>query len=162
MVQCRVGRGLEPAEFRQVFQARSLQREDHLGQIQPLDLRHLPAGRSFCSSLDHRPEALTRGRASGASRTLIGAGLADALDKKRIDPAIRIVPGNTRKAAIDDETDAVDGDRGFRDIRGDDDLRLLIAGNGGVLILRRQLTVQRKNEISPAIPSVAATRRSCG
>src|ERR1044072_3605102 len=83
--------------------------------------------------------------ASRAPGALIGGGSADFFDQQGVDAAIRIVTGNSRQAAVDHETHAVNGERSFGDIGGDHDLAPVIARDGGVLILRRELAVQWKN-----------------
>ena len=54
--------------------------------------------------------------------------------------------GNARQTAVDHQANAVDGERGFRDVRGNDDFTPLIASHSRILIIRRQLAVQWQHE----------------
>ena len=53
-----------------------------------------------------------------------------------------------REAGINHETHAVNRDARLRNVRGDHDLRLLITGDGGVLILGLQFAVERQDDIA--------------
>ena len=95
------------------------------------------------------------GGASGAAGALIGAGLGDFFNEQGVDAAMRIVTGNARESAVDDEAHAVDGDGGLGDIRGDDDLGLVVAGDGGVLIARGKFAVERQQDVAAGLGGVA-------
>jgi hypothetical protein len=141
------GGGLEPAERAEVANARGLEGENDLGQVEALDLRQL-AGRALAVFLG-RPEteAGAAGGAAGAAGALVGGGLADALDQQGVEPARGVVAGDTGQATIDDQPDAVDGEGCFGDVGGDNDLRAVVTGDGGVLIVRREFAVQREEQV---------------
>ena len=63
-------------------------------------------------------------------------------------PRLRIVARNARQAAVNHEPHAVNRDAGFGDVRGDDDLGLVVTRDGGVLIARRKFAVQRQHEVA--------------
>ena len=73
----------------------------------------------------------------GAAGALIGGGAADFFHEQGVDAAVGIEARDAGQAAVDDDAHAIDGEGGFGDIRGDDDLALAIAGEGGILIGRR-------------------------
>ena len=89
---------------------------------------------------------MARRGAAGAAGALVGGGAADLFDEQRVDAAIRIVARNARQAAVDHQAHAVDGERGFRDVGGDDDLAPVVPRHRRVLIARRQFAVQRKHD----------------
>src|SRR5438270_4728591 len=82
------------------------------------------------------------GSSACASFALFGGGATDVFDEKRADAALRIVSGNARFAAIDDEPDAIDCYRGLRHIRRDDYFAERIGNESEVLIFGRQIAVQ--------------------
>ena len=60
----------------------------------------------------------------GPAGALIGAVERDALGRQRIDAAIRIVARDLLQSGIDHRRYAVDRQRCFRDVGGDDDSRV--------------------------------------
>ena len=80
--------------------------------------------------------------------TLLCACLADAFDEKRVDSAIRIVARNAGKPAVDDKANAIDRDRRFGDIGGNDNFGLFVSRNGCVLFSRRELSIERQEEVT--------------
>src|SRR5205814_893352 len=85
------------------------------------------------------------GGATGTAGALIGAGAADFFDEKRVDAAMGVVPGDASETGVDDEADAVDGERGFGDVGGDDDFGFVVPGDGGVLVVGRKVAVKRED-----------------
>ena len=142
MCEAQFLRRLEPAEFSQVFDARRLERENDLGQIQPLDLRQLLRRTMRVFVARPEPHAHARRGAASASGTLVGTRLRNIFDHQRVDPAIGVEARDAREAAINHQPHAVDGQRRFRHIRRHDDLALRITRHGGVLVVRRQFAVQ--------------------
>ena len=156
-----VGEGLflgrfQPAEGAQVLDAGGLQGQHHLGQVEPLDLGQ------FLRRTMRVLFAATRaaGRAPGAvrparpARWSAEARLIFSIEQ-RVDAAIRIVARDARQAAVDHQPDAVDGQRGLGDVGGDDDLALVVAGHGGVLVARRQFAVQREQDEAAGLVAAA-------
>src|SRR5215510_7619289 len=58
---------------------------------------------------------------AGASFALIGGGSANRFDEQRADAAVGVVTGDSSLAAVHHMADPFDGDRGFSDIRSDND-----------------------------------------
>ena len=83
---------------------------------------------------------------SRATGPLVGCGAADFFYKQRVDTAIRVIAGNTRQAAVEHQAHTIDGERGFRDVGGDDDFAPVIAGHRCVLIPGLQFAMQRKHD----------------
>ena len=146
------GRGFQPAKLAQVFDARGLQCQHDFGKIEPLDLGQFLRRPFVVFRLRPQPHALARRRSSCASGSLIGARLADFFNQQRVDAAIRIVTRNAGETAVDHDADAVDRDGGLRNVRGDDDLRLIVACDRRILIPRRQLAVQRQKKVTLRFP----------
>ena len=90
--------------------------------------------------------------ATGATCPLVRCGVADFFDEQRVDAAIGIISRYTRQTAVDHQANAVDGERGLRDVSGDDDFAPVISGHRRVLIDGRQFAVQRKDEELRAEP----------
>ena len=103
------------------------------------------AARSRCSRSVQSRSAKPRRGAPRAARPLIGGGPADFFHEQRIDAAIRIEPRDARQPAIDHHAHAVDGQRGLRDVRGDDDLPLPVVRQRRILIGHGQLPMQRQH-----------------
>ena len=129
-----------------VVDARRLERQHHLGEIEPLHLGQFLRRAPRMLPLGPEPHAHARRGAAGAAGPLVGGSRADLLDQERVDAAVRIVTRHAGEAAVDDGRHAVDGERGFRDIGRDDDLARVVARHRAVLRLRRQLAVQRQDE----------------
>jgi hypothetical protein len=89
-------------------------------------------------------QTVARRSASGATRPLVGCGPANFFDEQRIDAAIGVIAENSSQTAVDHQAHAVDGKRRFRNISGDDYFTPVIARYRGVLLGRRQFTVQRE------------------
>ena len=75
---------------------------------------------------------------------MIGGGLANAFDEQSVDAAIGVEVRNTREPGINHEPHAVNRKRSFSDIGRNDYFALTITCDGGVLIFRRKLTMQRQ------------------
>ncbi len=95
-------------------------------------------------------QATARRGASGATRPLVGGGAGDFPDQEGVDAAAGIEGGCAGEAGIDHRADAGDGQRGFRDISGNDDLRLLRGCDGHFLLGGRQRGVEGENAVATA------------
>jgi len=73
---------------------------------------------------------------------LLGRSAADGLDEKRVNAAFGVVARDARQPAINHVADAINGDRGFRDVGGDDHLAEGTGRESKVLLLGRQVAVQ--------------------
>jgi hypothetical protein len=76
---------------------------------------------------------MARGGASGAAGALISGGAADFFNEQGVDAAAGVEPRHAGQAAVDDDPDAVDGERRLRDVRRDNGSPLLVMGERGVL-----------------------------
>src|SRR5690348_3889939 len=83
--------------------------------------------------------------ASGATRALIGGGAADFFDQQRVDAAIGIITGNSRKTAVDHETHTVDGERRLGHISRDHYFAPFVTCYCGVLIFCCELAMERED-----------------
>ena len=109
--------------------------------------RAVPApARSSCSrsvqSRRQRPGAVRPARPArwSADARLICSMSSVLMPRYGSKRAIRAEP------AVDHDAHAVDGQRGFGDVGGDDDLAPLVARHGGVLVGDGQFAVQRQDE----------------
>jgi hypothetical protein len=148
----RSGRGrFEPAKPAQVLNACRLQRQNHFRQIEPPDFRQF-LQRPLCMlGLRPQSQAPSRRRPPGPPGSLIGARLAYPFDKERVDPPVRVIAWDSGEAAVDHKPDAFDRDRRFRDIGGDDNLRLIVSRYRRVLVARREFAVQREEQVTPGL-----------
>src|ERR1035437_5161439 len=91
-----------------------------------------------------RPEAAAKARRRAASPAgaLVRGGPAYLFNQERVDAAIGIVARDAGQAAVNHTPDAVDGQRSLGDVGGDDDLALVVARHCGVLLARREVSVQ--------------------
>ena len=89
---------------------------------------------------------MSRRRTSRAAGPLVGRGTADFFHEQRVDAAIRVIAGDTRQTAVEYQAHTVDGERGFRDVSGDDDFAPVIAGHRCVLIAGWQFAMQGKHD----------------
>ena len=119
-----------------------MQQQHHLGQVAALNLGRVALGPVQLAAFGPEPVAGARRGASGAAFALLGGGPADGLEEERADAALGVVARDPRQPAIHHVANAVDGDRGLRDIRGDDHLAQGIRREGEVLLLGRQVAVQ--------------------
>ena len=134
--RARIGR-FEPAECFHVIDAARLEREDHLGKIEPFHFGKFLGSALVLLMRGPEAQAMARRGAAGATGALVGRGAADFFDEQCVDAAVGIVARNTRQAAVDHQAHAVDGERGLRDVGGDDDLAPVVLRHRGVLITRR-------------------------
>ena len=104
-----------------------------------------------------QPQAQPGGGATGASGALVGGRPRDGLHGERVQPAHRIVVGETRQPAVDHDADAVDGEGGFGHVGGDDDLAPGTGGQGLVLPLGREFAVEGKDR-PPSGPPLRSQR----
>ena len=141
----RLGLGfLEPRKVDDVVNARGLERQHHLGQVEALDLGQFLQRTLRVLAFGPEPHRDPRRRAAGAAGPLVGRGHGDLLDEEGVDAPVRVKARHAGEAAIHDHGDAVDGQRGLSDIGRHDDFAAVVAGHGAVLLLGWQLAVQRK------------------
>src|SRR5262245_53326545 len=95
-----------------------------------------------------QPDATPRRGPAGASRPLFSTGSADPLDQKSVDSTVGVISGNARQTAVNDQSDGLDGNRRFRNVSRNDNFGLVIFRDGSVLLPRRQLSVQRQQNVT--------------
>ncbi len=122
------------------------QREHQLGEIEPLHLGRVVRGPGVEVVLGVEAQAEPGRGAAGASRSLRRRGLRDLLHPQRRQAGPGRVSGDPRQPRIDHRGNAVDGDAGLGDVGGEDHLALGAARDGAVLLLGRQLSVQREKD----------------
>ena len=125
------GRRLEPRDARDV---RRGEIEHRLREVGAVNLRDVVLGARVEVRLQVEAQASPRARPSGASGALRRRRAADFLDAERGQPRPRRVGRDAREAAVDDRDDPVDRDRRLRDVRRQDDLVLVGAADGAVLL----------------------------
>ena len=83
--------------------------------------------------------------AAGAAAALVGAGAGDAAGFERGEAGAGLVDRDAAEAAVDDDADAIDGERGFGDGGGEDDLAAAGLGgaDGAILLGWGELAVER-------------------
>ena len=123
-----------------------LHAQDDFGEVRTLDfrLRVLRALREILLGI--QPDAHAVLHATAAAFALVGAALRNGFNWQSLGPRARFVAADARQSGVDDVADAGDGQRGLRDVRGDDHLALVVIGHGRVLVRRRQLAVQRQDD----------------
>src|SRR3954462_15882941 len=142
----RVGLGwLQPVESGDVINAARFKSQDNFSEVEPLHLRQL-----LCNPVEKFPfgpetEAVARRGPTGPAGALIGGRAADFFDEQGVDAAPGIEARDARQAAVDHCLDAINSERGFRDIGGNDGAPLLVMGKGGILFFRTQFAMKWKN-----------------
>ena len=104
-----------------------------------------------------RPQSHAHARRgpSRATGALVGRRLRDFINQQRVDAAIRVVARDACEAGINHQPHAVNRQRRFRDVRGDDNFAFVVTRNGSILIARRQFAVQRQKNKSFRLACVA-------
>ena len=102
-----------------------------------------------------------RSATPGAARSLNRGGLAEFLGAKLQCSSARVRTGEFSDPAVDDHGDAVDGHGGLRDIRGEDQLLGVGGGEGPLLQLWAEVSVESMDlDAVPSTKSLAS--RGCG
>ena len=134
---------VEPTDCLQRGEARGLEGEEDLAQVDTMDFGSLAGDAPRMFTLRPEAEADAGGRATGAARALIGGGTTDLLDQEGVDAAARVEARDAGEPAVDHTGDPVDGERGLGHIGGDDDLASSSGGHGGILIGGGEFAVKR-------------------
>ena len=147
----RVGR-FQPAEASDFFDAARFQRENDFGKIEPFYLGQFLRRAIEMLALRPKPQAMARRRPAGATGALLRGSAADFFDEQGVDAAAGVEPRDAREAAVDDDLDSVDRERSFRHVCRHDRPALLIMGERGVLLRRRQFAVEGQDDKAIAHP----------
>ena len=138
------GRGrMDKRKRLDVAEAERLHAQDDFGEIGALDFRLRERRARLEILLRVEPDADAVLHAPRAAFALVGAALRDRLDRQALGARARVVTADAREAGINHIADAGNGQRGFGDVRGDDDLA---AGGGredALLIARTEPAEQR-------------------
>ena len=150
----RIGR-FQPAEVADFLDAARLQRENHLGQIEPFYLGQFLRRALEMFAFRPKPQAIAGGGAAGATGPLFRGSAADFFHQQGVDAAPRVEPCDARKAAVDHDPDSVDGERSFRHVGRHDRPAFFVMGEGRVLLGGREFAVERQDDESIAHPGSA-------
>ena len=77
-------------------------------------------------------------------RRVVGRRLGDRRQLQPVESRSLVKPQDPSQAAIDDRCHAIDRERGLRDVRRQNDLSPRARPQNGVLLLRRQVAIERK------------------
>ena len=154
----RLGRRIEESQLRRIPDPEGRTVEEQSGQIRGQDFRWIESRKRV--RLFRTPEAdgRARPRPPGAAGPLRRGGARYRHGLQPRQAAGRLEHGPSRKAAVDDHRDAVDGDRGFGDGRGQNHLaaagrrradRHVLVGCLQRAVKRRQRDVRRNASFQP-------------
>ena len=115
-------RCVQPLEIQCPGNAEGMQEEDHLSQIRPLNFGGVSGGTIQVPALGPQSPAGARSCPTGAARALISRCAADLLQGKRLNATVGIVSGDSGQSTINHMADPIDGDAGFSNVGGNDDL----------------------------------------
>src|ERR1700722_7035733 len=79
---------------------------------------------------------------TGTPASLVSVCLRNFFNEQSVDTAICIITRHAREAGINHQPYPINRDARLRDIRGNDDFRLVMTGDGGILISWRKFAVQ--------------------
>src|SRR5690349_10505292 len=96
-----------------------MQQEYDFREVAALDLGCVAFGAVKLPAFSPEPMTCPWSGAAGSPLALLSRGTADRFDEKRGDSAVGVVSRDSSQAAVYDVTDAVNSNRGFGDIRGD-------------------------------------------
>ncbi len=133
---------VQPIKLRGALDAEGVQQQDHLGQVAALNLGGVALGPVQLAALGPEPVAGPGRGAPGAAFALLGGGPADGLEEECADAALGVVARDPGQPAIDHVANAINGDRGLRDVGGDHHLAQRVRREREVLVLGRQVAVQ--------------------
>ena len=139
-------RPVQPVEFGRTFDPERVEQQDCFREVGALDFRSVLRGAGEMVAVGPEPPAGSRRGAARAAGPLVRTGAADLLDGQRLDAAFGIITGDARQAGVHDMTDAVNGHAGLGDVGGDDDLARVAGLKGAVLVVRRQVAMQREEQ----------------
>ena len=141
------GRLVEPAQLRRVARAPARELEGEPREVGLEDLRRREGGQGAVLGLRPQPVAGARLHAPCAPGALLGRGPAGADGLEAAHPGVRIEARHARQPGIDDDPDALDGEAALRDRCREHDLpsSRRRRPQGGVLLLERQVAVERRD-----------------
>ncbi|GAO02033.1 hypothetical protein PSR1_00900 [Anaeromyxobacter sp. PSR-1] len=137
------GRRLQPLEVRGRPEAG--QRQQRLREVLAQDLRDLELGPRVVVVARVEPHRAPGPRAAGAPGPLRRRGAADLLHLERGQAGPGRVRGDPGEAGVHHRHHAVDGDRGLGHVGGEDHLAARSRPHRAILLLRRQVAVQRQH-----------------
>ena len=108
-----------------------------------MDFRRFELRAAGVLRLAPQAETAAGGGAPGAPGTLLGGGARDFSDEQRVDATPRLKRGDAGQAGIDHGAHALNGDRGFGHVGGNDDFRAWAGRDGRFLRGGRQRAVKR-------------------
>ena len=138
-------RRLEEREVLDAAEVERLHAQDDAGERRADDLRVGELRSRAEVGLVVEADADAVGDAPAAAGALVRRGLADRLDRQLLDLAAKAVALDPRRAGVDDEADAGNGERGLGDVGGEDDAARAVRREHLVLLLLRQAREQRQH-----------------
>ena len=119
-------RRVEEREVLDVAEVDRRHLQDHGGEARAQDLGLREARALLEVLLAVEPDRDALGDAAAAALALVGARLADRLDRQPLDLQPRAVAADARGPGVDDVVDARDGQRRLGDVRGEHDAAALV------------------------------------
>ncbi len=138
-------RALHEREPGDVAQAEVGHRQDHAGQVGAQDLRLGELRPRQVVLLAVEPDRDAVGQPPAPSGPLVGAGLADRLDRQPLHLEPLAVTADPRRARVHHVADAGDGQRGLGHVGGHHDPAARVAGEDAVLLSGGQPPEQRQH-----------------
>ena len=138
------GRGrLDKRKRLDVAQVERLHAQNDFREVGALDFRLRERRARLEILLRIEPDADAFLHAAGAAFALVGAALRNRFDRQALDARARIVTADAGETGINHVADAGNGQRGFGDVGGDDDLAARGGGEDPLLIARAEPAEER-------------------
>src|ERR1017187_909026 len=157
-LNCRRWRRIDERKRLNVTEPIRLHAQNNFGQIRALDFRLRVLRGLQKIFLGIQPDAHAVLHAPGAAFALVGAALRNRFNRQPLGARAWIVTADAGEAGVNDVTDAGNGQRCFRDIRGDYDFPSVQRGKNTLLIRRAQQPEQRDDfrlAPEPALQQIA-------
>ena len=151
-------RGVDEGESLDVAKAKDLHAQDDVGEIGALDFGLGETRALQVVLLGIEADANALGHAAATALALVGAALRDRLDRQASRAGLRRIAADARQPGVDHEADPRDGERGLRNVGGDDDLAFLGRREHALLLGVGQAAEQRDDlraGEAPALEQVA-------
>ena len=138
---------VEPVEPGEVADAPGVQGEDSGGEVDAMNFGLLEFGPAAVFALGPDADAGTGPGPAGAAGALVGGCTTDAGGFPAVDAAGTVVTDCAGQAAVDNSGHALDRERGFGDVRAQDDFPAVAGGaQRAILFFGRQRAVERKHD----------------
>jgi hypothetical protein len=142
-------RGVEPGEVALLAKGEEL--EQRFGEIAAEDFGRFGNGSAALGAFVPESPADARGGAARAAGALVGGSLRDGHELEAREAGCRRDLHLAGLAGIDHGGDAIDRERGFGDVRGEDDFAAAELGQRAVLLLGRQVAEEGEQGVAAAV-----------